>query len=228
MLVAGAVVLALGGCAERPAPAPVPGSLAVLISASTPTGTALRATAVCSAVVLGPNTVATARHCLTGRTAASLDVVVGPVDLCDPDAATRRFRILGAHGSDGDVEVLTVDAELGQLGREIVGPPVVDAPVQAWGWGSQTRTGALSCNPRNRSLRVVECDAAGLEASYSASLCAEPDGGTGGVCGGDSGGPVFDEQGQGLIAIVSASRGCGEDQVAVLAPLTGSSDLQGA
>ncbi|WP_353848743.1 trypsin-like serine protease [Cellulomonas sp.] len=48
------------------------------------------------------------------------------------------------------------------------------------------------------------------------------------VCGGDSGGPVFDEQGQGLIAIVSASRGCGEDQVAVLAPLTGSSDLQGA
>jgi len=227
------VVVSVGAGATIPLSAP-PAQPAVPIVAvvnHSATDDALFLGQFCGGVPTTHRTVVTATHCLTGRTAGTIDVVAGVIDLCSHATPARVRRtvvsIAAVPDSGGTLSMLTLSADLDG--------PVVDRParvlpmpgslVAGWGWGRTAVSGTPACVLRRVDLRVVDVDecrtlAAGTYVSDAAepsgvpvSLCTVPLG-TANTCVGDSGGPVTvsraqDPQRLYVVGITLSGDGCG-------------------
>jgi len=164
----------------------------------------------CGASLLSPNWVVTAAHCVENESASRLQVVVGLSDLADTSSAEIR-GVRGIYIHPGFVEIqgdlfndialLLLDAPVTTItpvsyARSPSAAPV-GTSVRALGWGDTMAT------PRYpKELRMVDLDivsiafanhAYGVNRYDNRHLAAMADGKD--TCSGDSGGPLFDPDG---------------------------------
>lgn len=192
-------------------PEGVPADALVLLAYVGTPRDALATGAVCSGALVGSG-VLTAAHCLQG---GPVQAVVGVADMCDPQGA--QVVPLGdpiplpAPSASLDLALLPL---AGQLDTKPPGVrPAPDGGLVALGFGGTGTDGVRACAEHRVALSVDEPSActellaaAGASDTTSARvLCARGVGDD--TCGGDSGGPVVDDQGQ-VLAVTSFGRDC--------------------
>lgn len=184
----------------------------------------------CGGVLTRVNQVLTAAHCVVGRQAANIHVVVGADNLCrlrPIDGIRRRVLSISVHPyynrMEGafDLAQLTLDGNLpAEWVRSIAATELGDIEATALGWGRTSVGGIPPCRLSRAlmSLRATaDCEAlasTGDRPFDSASmLCAMPASeASDDTCTGDSGGPLIlgrDLDRGPIIGIVSWGRGCG-------------------
>jgi len=175
---------------------------------------------VCAGVLLEPNRVATAEHCLR-LGIERLRVVSGVDDLCEGSAPAASALIEAVVWIDesSDVALLALSGSLGQANalRASPGDVPMGSEVLSWGWGGSFPDGPRRCEIRAVRQEVVSPDeCAELLAERSQSLCVRPaPGETASTCTGDSGGPSFVVAGgtERLVGVTSGGVGCGAHSV---------------
>lgn len=181
----------------------------------------------CGGSLIDRNWVLTAAHCVEDRTSGQIQVIVGLTDLDDTsNAEIRRVRGIFIHPGYGDrggdlfndvallhlkdpVDTITPIAYARSPGIAVPG-----LAVRALGWGDTRSTPRYPTELRMVDLNLVSLTTA--NASYdgllrSMHIAARGDGKD--TCKGDSGGPLFDEDGAVpgdplLIGITSFGIGC--------------------
>jgi secreted trypsin-like serine protease len=176
----------------------------------------------CGGSLLSPTVVATAAHCVAGRSPDSLRVVAGRTDLTQPGGVVAAVAQISVYPGYTSPEYGR-DAALLRLGRALPYPTI--APAQpsdralyapgtlatVLGWGRVDEGGPASIN-QLRVAQVPLVSDAECESAYpglydpNAMVCAGyPRGGVD-SCQGDSGGPLI--AGGKLIGLVSWGEGC--------------------
>lgn len=197
--VAGAVVVAsmllvLGGDAGRFA-ARAPTASVVLVNRSTPAGQEAWGQ-FCGGIVMRESVVATAAHCVRGRSADLIDVAASTAQLCN-STGVRRFavrEVVLAADESLDLAFLVV----GSVGLE---PGVDDAAglgsgsgYSFHGWGAATSRASVGCTARAFALEAVadrRCKEARFPRTPDAAYLCATGTTTSNTCSGDSGSPVF-------------------------------------
>jgi hypothetical protein len=178
----------------------------------------------CSGVIIAPNLVLTARHCVSPRLSdvtcngigsfgpvseepmvIRLQTPIGSLVEVSVDAASRL--VIDDTGCEPDLALIFAP-ELGKYRNENwfwVASPRLDRPVEpgetyaAIGFGNENAEGTGSGQRRERQNLDVDCVGGGCN---NQSVSGREWKGKVGVCGGDSGGPALDERGR-IIGIVS-------------------------
>jgi len=197
------MLVALTGCSS---PAPPP-TLVSLVSHTAPSDD-VASTHFCGGVLVAPDLVATAAHCLTDRSPASIDAIVGADNLCSTAAiGGDRLAVAAFEPLDTAADI----ALLRLASSSSVSPTAFTSsttdPV-AWGWGTRSPGGLGSCTARPVALAVTNECVGTPAGSLDDYLCAVPTGDLN-TCTGDSGGPVLADGA--LLAVVSSGAGCGPD-----------------
>ncbi|MFC5382048.1 S1 family peptidase [Aquipuribacter nitratireducens] len=190
----------------------------------------LLASAFCSGVLVAERALATARHCLDGRTAESVHVVVGADNICsDAPVVGRRLGVVDIVGYPGgasyDVAVLHLDSPVSVRPVE-VGDARVGDELIAVGWGRSGLGGPRDCSRSSIPLQVVpvtECrpaaDASNRPVDTLRHLCTRPmPEARRNTCSGDSGGPLLRPGADGVpvvVALTAWGPGCETDDVGV-------------
>jgi secreted trypsin-like serine protease len=199
---------------------------------------------LCGGVLIKPDVVLTAAHCVAGRAAARIRVVVGADNLCRdrPIDGVRTQAVEVTPHPDHDHDAGGFDLATLRLTESMPGAwtrmraeltsGVADAA--ALGWGRASPGGVPPCRLMKRPMKILDAadcaarlaiDSArvGSDRAFDpdAMLCAVPaEPGEQGVCTGDSGGPLIvgDDLATGsVVGIVSWGRGCGADGPGVYA-----------
>ncbi|MGW0811948.1 S1 family peptidase [Streptomyces viridiviolaceus] len=144
-------------------------------------------TQTCSATVIAPTWILTAKHCVGG---GGLSFRIGSLDQSSGGTLAQGTQV-HTHSS-ADLALVRLDrsvaasyAQLGQPGTVRVGQAV-----QVYGWGATSRCGS-EINCQSRYLKVANLTVTGgcRDAYYGSAICARP--GDGITAGGDSGGPMM-------------------------------------
>ncbi|MFD5764601.1 S1 family peptidase [Streptomyces sp. NPDC127049] len=140
----------------------------------------------CSATIIAPTWILTAKHCVTG---GGLSFRIGSLDQHSGGTVANGAQTY-THSSDLalvrlDRSVTATYARLGQPGSVSVGQSV-----QVYGWGATSQCGS-EANCQSRYLKVANVTVTGgCRDAYSGSaICARR--GNGITAGGDSGGPMM-------------------------------------
>lgn len=219
------VATTLVACTGQSSPSALPPpQLASIVNASAPSAPIFGVN-LCAAVAIDDRTVLTAAHCLDGKSANEIDVVVGVDDVCEserPRGARHSVQSIDLSVSGrGDGAVLSITTPTpGITPLPIGATPQVGAVVTAWGWGSATPGGPEPCSPSPKILEVVgneRCAHVAEATQVIDFFCAVPVSGPN-TCTGDSGGPVLDADGD-LVGIVGGGAGCGPTDVGTYWPV---------
>ncbi|MFF6882834.1 S1 family peptidase [Streptomyces sp. NPDC012421] len=140
----------------------------------------------CSATIIAPTWILTAKHCVTG---GGLSFRIGSLDQHSGGTVANGVQTY-THGSDLalvrlDRSVTATYARLGQPGSVSVGQSV-----QVYGWGATSQCGSeATC--QSRYLKVADVTVTGgcRDAYNGSAICARR--GNGITAGGDSGGPMM-------------------------------------
>jgi secreted trypsin-like serine protease len=247
LLGASLVTSSLVGCAEHRAPstasaqaddAPSPGLTAV-INSSAPTSDLFSAQ-FCAGALVAPSLVLTAAHCVAGRSASSIDVVVGADNLCKTSVVGgERRHITEIIQYEEPMSDGTPDVALLLLGQASTLPLAVlsvglrePATTYVAGWGRTSVGGVAPCRSRIVTLRllaestcIAAVNAAHQKIQERWEFCAVPQNSKGfDTCTGDSGGPMYGENAHTSVAmlmgIVSWGTGCGNGATGVYVSVT--------
>lgn len=194
----------------------------------------------CGGVLVDPDTVLTAAHCVAGRGAGDIDAVVGANNLCRGKSIDGvRSRILTitldpAYNPTNDehdlATIVLADAFSSGSHRIALEAAVSTAGVAtAFGWGRASFGGVPSCGLTSVSIAIDQSGdcakligpVAPLVFDPETMICGSPRAGsTADTCSGDSGGPLLagdSEASAAVLGIVSWGRGCGEGAPGVYA-----------
>ena len=194
----------LVGTNEQPPKTPdpaVPSGVVAVILASAPSDD-VSASQFCTGVLVAIDQVLTAAHCVTGKRADRIDVILDANNLCSPNPISgERVQVsaIEPFASGADAALLRLaSASAGHSPVKLSGrDPRPGDVLDAWGWSSSSIGGATSCGVTARSLRAVRLELCAEELTTTARtsssgdyLCGVP-AGTRNTCLGDSGGPLF-------------------------------------
>ncbi|SCK23441.1 Secreted trypsin-like serine protease [Streptomyces sp. ScaeMP-e48] len=139
----------------------------------------------CSATIIAPTWILTAKHCVTG---GGLSFRIGSLDQHSGGVVANGVQTY-THSADIslvrlDRSVQTTYSRLGNPGSVSVGQSV-----QVWGWGATSQCGS-EANCQSRYLKVANVTVTGGcgDAYGGSAICARR--GNGITAGGDSGGPM--------------------------------------
>lgn len=186
----------------------------------------------CGASLIAPDWVLTAAHCVEGETAGRLQVVVGLTDLEDTSSAEIRgvkgiFRHPGFRDLGGDLvndmALLLLDSPVNSItpvayARSATAAPV-GSMVRALGWGDTRSNPRYPTELHQVDLKLVPMATARrsyrsrvLNARHLAAMASGKD-----TCSGDSGGPIFDLDGQSgnplLVGVTSYGIDCAVPEI---------------
>ncbi|GAB3952436.1 S1 family peptidase [Streptomyces sparsus] len=140
----------------------------------------------CSATIIAPTWVLTAKHCVTG---GGLSFRIGSLDQHSGGTVANGVQTYN-HSSDLSLVRLdrSVNATYARLGQP--GSVRVGQNVQVYGWGATSRCGS-EANCQSRYLKVANVTVTGgcRDAYGGSAICARR--GDGITAGGDSGGPMM-------------------------------------
>ncbi|QNP64745.1 S1 family peptidase [Streptomyces genisteinicus] len=140
----------------------------------------------CSATIIAPTWILTARHCVTG---GGLSFRIGSLDQHSGGTVANGAQTY-THSSDLalvrlDRSVSATYATLGQPGTVRVGQSV-----QVYGWGATSQCGSeANCQSRYLKVANVTVSSGCTDAYGGSAICARR--GNGITAGGDSGGPMM-------------------------------------
>ncbi|MFC7928251.1 S1 family peptidase [Streptomyces cinereoruber] len=140
----------------------------------------------CSATIIAPTWILTARHCVTG---GGLSFRIGSLDQHSGGTVANGAQTY-THSSDLalvrlDRSVSATYATLGQPGTVRVGQSV-----QVYGWGATSQCGSeANCQSRYLKVANVTVTSGCTDAYGGSAICARR--GNGITAGGDSGGPMM-------------------------------------
>ncbi|ODM96165.1 Trypsin-1, partial [Orchesella cincta] len=185
----------------------------------------------CGGSVLDSRTIATAGHCVNGRSTTGISVVVGThkLDSAGRDGIRRNVEKFIVHDQyssrdvDYDIAIIKLEREI-DLANECVTP--VSLPQQnqtfspgtetfATGWGTTSEGGSTSNTLRVVGVPIVsdeDCkDSYGEDDITNRMICAGIKEGGKDSCQGDSGGPLVSKNNM-LVGITSWGYGCARPQ----------------
>ncbi|MFE2051049.1 S1 family peptidase [Streptomyces sp. NPDC059459] len=144
-------------------------------------------TQTCSATIISPTWILTAKHCVTG---GGLSFRVGSLD--QQSGGTVAGGVQTVAHSSSDLALVRLDrsvsatyAPLGQPGTVRVGQTV-----QVYGWGATSRCGSeINCQSRYLKVANVSVTQGCRDAYNGSAICARAVDGI--TAGGDSGGPMM-------------------------------------
>ncbi len=178
----------------------------------------------CAGVLVAPQWVVTAAHCVSTSSAELLEVVTGLYALNQASGTARIAVTQVIRHPEADSPPLKADIALLKLASAASQAPALlfadanslsGASATAVGWGYTQAGGPKSNILQQVALPIVSntvCDAAyaGIQTIYSTMVCGGHSAGGVGICTHDSGGPLFiSRAGQDvLVGIASFSQGC--------------------
>lgn len=178
--------------------------------------------AYCGGALVAPDRVVTAAHCISGRAAGSVRVLVGRTDLRSDEGEERwvaRYWVHPGYQSPtegDDVAVLRLDRPVSYRTVPLEtnkGAYRAGVTATVYGWGYTSEAGPSSPMLRSAQVPLIadsDCAATYREFNPDEMVCAgEPSGGVD-ACYGDSGGPLI-ASGQ-LIGIISWGSGCARER----------------
>ncbi|MEU3603122.1 trypsin-like serine protease [Streptomyces sp. NPDC006798] len=141
----------------------------------------------CSASIIAPTWILTAKHCVTG---GGLSFRIGSLDQSSGGTVANASAVYNHASSDLSLVRLdrSVAASYARLGQP--GSVYVNQNVQVYGWGATSQCGS-EANCQSRYLKVANVTVTGgcRDAYNGSAICARR--GDGITAGGDSGGPMM-------------------------------------
>lgn len=233
-------VASISGCTTSSIQQLPPSSLVAIVNRSAPS-TDLSGASSCAAVLVDRGVIFTAAHCDLGSDVGleGSDAQIAAFNLCST-SEIQGYRLeissVWMPSGNGDLAVLRLRSDISSETASLasVSPRVGDR-VTAWGWGAEYPGGPSPCFAEKKDLQVIsfsECSDVVELGEPGPYFCAVASEGSRNTCTGDSGGPVFNGNGE-LVGLVSGGVGCEVDapgtylDLVALAELVASEDLEG-
>lgn len=188
---------------------------------------------ICNGVLISPDTVATARHCVDDRQARDISILRGSDKLCSRSALFESRSIQSIHISESiDYAEIKLDGEY--LGEFVpIHSPKTDSSVFSVGYGSGDLEIAGVCQLLIKELDYlpsVKCrsfltNEIHWDGRYGCTIPKEPS--YVNTCVGDSGGGVYSAYRDGLylVGITTGGYGCGSRSIGYFVELVPSVGL---
>ncbi|KAH8721242.1 Chymotrypsin-1 [Beauveria bassiana] len=173
----------------------------------------------CGGIIIDQSSILTAAHCIVGLTADRLSIVAGAVKL---DSGGTKYQVSAIHAHPGyNAWALTNDIAVLKLASPISYNPYIrpialatqDPPAKSGaigsGWGVSRSDGPISNTLQWISLQSLDHNVCKEQSDVTVSQICTTSANKGGMCRGDSGGPLTDERIT-LVGVYSWTKGCGD------------------